>query len=300
MTAAEVAEQLEVSLRTVYRDLAALVAAGVPLATESGPGGGIRIVEGWRTQLDGLTSEEISALLLSGSPQALADLGYRETATAARAKLDATLPDPLRARAAVLRERLHVDAPGWFTRPDAVQALPVLVEGVLSARRVEIAYGPERRRLRLRPLGLVLKSGIWYLVADRTRRGVRSYRVGRIARATLGESFVREPFDLPAYWRSSTAAFEDTMLRYPCRLRLSPHGARRLPDLVPHDHVRAAVASAGPPDAEGFVEVAVRLESEEVAADQLAGLGPGFEVLEPAALRRRMRDVARTMLRRHA
>lgn len=298
LTAAGAARELEVSVRTVYRDLRALTAAGVPIATESGPGGGIRIVEGWRTQLDGLTSEEISAILLSGAPQVLADLGYREVATTARAKLDATLPDPLRARAALLRERLHVDAPGWFGKPDDVRCLPTIVEAVLSARRVAITYGAEPRRFVVRPLGLVIKSGIWYLVA--LRRGEpRTYRVGRIAQATLGEGFVRPPFDLAAHWRAGTAAFEDSTLRFPCRLRLSRHAARRLPDLAPHDRIREAIAAAGPPDPEGFVTVDLRLEGEEVAADQLTGLGAGFEVLSPPSLRRRVREVARAMLRRH-
>jgi predicted DNA-binding transcriptional regulator YafY len=299
-TAAELAAELEVSVRTLYRDIAALLAAGVPVWTEPGPHGGIRLVEGWRTRLDGLTADEAGALLLSGAPQAIADLGLDAVALSARLKLDATLPPELRSRVARIRERFLLDAPAWFARPEPLTALPVVAAAVWEARALDLRYGGRPASRRVEPLGLVLKAGTWYLVA-RQRGELRTYRVGRIDHAELrDERFTRpDDFDLPAWWAASSAAFDRSLLVYPCRLRLSPWAQRRLPDLIPHDAIRRMLADAGPPDADGWREVELLLEGEEVGADQLSGLGAGVEVLEPLALRRRLHEIGAEMARRN-
>lgn len=295
-TAAELADELEVSIRTVYRDVAALMAAGVPLWTETGPQGGVRLVEDWRTRLDGLTADEAAALSLSGARQAIADLGLASVAVSARAKVDATLPAELRGRASRIRERFLLDAPGWFARSEPLDALPAIAEAVWSSRRLDLRYGPRATRRRVDPLGLVLKAGTWYLVA-RHRGELRTYRVGRVQRAAVREeAFVRpEGFDLASWWAESSAAFDRSLLRYACRLRLSPRAARLLPDVVPHDAVREMLARASAPDDAGWREVELRLESEDVAVDQLAALGDGAEVLEPIALRARLHAVGARM-----
>lgn len=295
-TATELAAELAVSVRTLYRDVAALVATGVPLWTEPGRHGGIRLVEGWRTRLDGLTADEASALFLAGAPQAVTDLGLGAVALSARLKLDATLPAQLRGRAGRIRERFHLDAPGWFTRPEPLTALPEIARAVWEARSLELRHHGRPTLRRVDPLGLVLKAGTWYLVA-RQRAELRTYRVGRIDHAELRpETFTRpEGFDLSAWWSASSAAFDRSLLVYPCRVRLSPHAQQRLPHLVPHDAVRRMLADADPPDAAGWRAVDLQLESEEVAADQLCGLGDGLEVLEPAALRRRLHAIAARM-----
>ncbi|MDC0673422.1 helix-turn-helix transcriptional regulator [Nannocystis radixulma] len=297
-TAAELAEELEVSVRTLYRDVAALVAAGFPLWTEPGPHGGIRLVEGWRTRLDGLTAEEASALSLSGAPQAVADLGLGAVALSARAKLDATLPAELRDRAGRIRQRFLLDAPAWFARPEPLTALPAAATAVWESRKLELRHGGRPTSRRVDPLGLVLKAGTWYLIA-RSRGDIRTYRVGRIDHAELlAETFVRpDEFDLAAWWAASSAAFDQSLLVYPCRVRLSPAAQKALPRVVPHDAVRRMLADAGPPDAEGWREVDLLLEGEEVAADQLSGLGGGVEVLAPVELRRRLHLVGIEMAR---
>lgn len=299
-TAAELAEELEVSVRTLYRDVAALVAAGFPLWTEPGPHGGIRLVEGWRTRLDGLTAEEASALSLSGAPQAVADLGLGAVALSARAKLDATLPAELRDRAGRIRQRFLLDAPAWFARPEPLTALPAAATAVWESRKLELRHGGRPTSRRVDPLGLVLKAGTWYLIA-RSRGDIRTYRVGRIDHAELlAETFVRpEEFDLAAWWAASSAAFDQSLLVYPCRVRLSPAAQKALPRVVPHDAVRRMLADAGPPDAEGWRELDLLLEGEEVAADQLSGLGGGVEVLAPVELRRRLHLVGIEMARRN-
>jgi predicted DNA-binding transcriptional regulator YafY len=148
MTAADLAEQLEVSVRTVYRDVAALQEAGVPLWTESGPGGGIRIVDGWRTRLDGLTGDEAAALFLAGAPAAVSDLGLGAVLTAAESKVIATLPPELRRRASRLRERFHLDAPGWFGHEEAPAHLAVVADAVWAGKQVDVAYRRADRPVR--------------------------------------------------------------------------------------------------------------------------------------------------------
>ena len=302
-TAQQLADACEVSVRTIYRDVSALQAAGVPLWTETGPGGGIRLVEGWRTDLDGLTADEAMALFLSGAPGAADALGLGTVLLAAETKVLTTLPSDLRHQAARMRERFHLDAPGWFQRPDSLDHLAAVADAVWAARRLDRRYrradGAVERRVD--PLGLVLKAGTWYLVA-RHRSDVRTYRVGRIERVTARDETFSRPdgFDLAAWWAASSAEFDASLLRYPCRLRLSPPALRALVHVVGPEAGRRAQQSAGEPDAEGWCEVDLLAESEEVAAGQLVALGAGVEVLEPASLRARLHRTATEMAERNA
>ena len=298
-TAERLAEQLEVSVRTVYRDVAALQAAGVPLWTESGPGGGIRLLDGWQSKLSGMTGVETSALMLLGVPGLAADLGLGEQTAAAEAKLLGAMPLPLRAGAELWRSRLHVDAPGWFGRAANAPHLATVARAVLDGRRLRIGYrrgGREVTRT-LDPLGLVAKAGVWYLVAGH-RGATLSFRVSRIGAAVvLDEDALRpDDFDLAAWWARSTAEFDRSLLRYPCRVRLAPAAWRSLPAAVGPE---AARVTPGPADAEGWVEAVLLLESEEVAVQQLTALGPGVEVLEPASLRAGLRAIGAEMARRN-
>jgi predicted DNA-binding transcriptional regulator YafY len=299
-TAQQLAHVLEVSVRTVYRDIATLQQAGVPLWTETGPGGGVRLVPGWRTRLDGLTGDEAAALFLSGGgAAAAADLGLGAVLAAAQTKVLSTLPAELRQRAWRVRERFHLDAPDWFARPDETTHLPTVAEAVWQARRVDVRYrrgdGVTVQR-RLDPLGLVLKAGRWYLVA-RHRGDVRTYRVGRIATAALRvDSFDRpDGFDLAAWWAESAADFDRSVLRDTVRLRLDRAGARLLPHVTNPAPARVALESASPPDGDGWITVALDVESEAVALDQLTALGPHVEILEPRSLRAAFADIGRAM-----
>ncbi|MFG1783133.1 helix-turn-helix transcriptional regulator [Rhodococcus oryzae] len=298
-TAERLAEQLEVSVRTVYRDVAALQAAGVPLWTESGPGGGIRLLDGWQSKLSGMTGVETSALMLLGVPGLAADLGLGEQTAAAEAKLLGAMPLPLRAGAELWRSRLHVDAPGWFGRAANAPHLATVARAVLDGRRVRIGYrrdGGEVTRT-LDPLGLVAKAGVWYLVAAH-RGATLSFRVSRVGAAVVLDEDARRPddFDLASWWARSAAEFDRSLLRYPCRVRLAPAAWRSLPAVIGPE---AARVTPGPSDAEGWVETALMLESEEVAVHQLTALGAGVEVLEPASLRAGLRAIGEEMARRN-
>ncbi len=299
-TASELARTLEVSVRTIYRDVSALQAAGVPLWTETGPAGGIRLVEGWHTDLDGLTGDEAMALSLAGAPGAADALGLGAVLLAAETKVRSALPPELRARSARVRERFHLDAPGWFHRPDATAHLAAVADAVWSSKRLDLVYGPTDRTVRRRvdPLGLVMKSGTWYLVA-RHRDQIRTYRVGRIHTVSRrSEGFDRpEGFDLVAHWTASTAEFDASLLRFRCRLRLAPWALRSLPHTVDPVAGRDALESASEPDDDGWRIVEVNAESEEVAASQIVALAPGVEVLDPPGLRQRLGEVGRGLAR---
>ena len=296
-TAAELAEELDVSVRTIYRDVAELQGAGVPLWTESGPGGGIRLLPGWRSRVEGLTGDEAAVLPLAGLP-ALSELGLGTVALSARLKVRSTLPPELRSRAARLEERFHLDAPGWFHRPDPTEHLAALAEALWSERRVELLYdrGGRTVRRRVDPFGLVLKAGTWYLVA-RHRGTVRTYRVGRVRACTpLDDTFERPTdFDLASWWEASSREFDRSILRYRCELELSPRAQRRLPQVTDPAAAQEALERGRPGAREGWVAVELDCEAEEVIADQLRALGDGVEVCSPAALRDRVHRAAQAV-----
>lgn len=308
-TAPELAAALEVSVRTVYRDVGALQAAGVPLWTETGPRGGIRLVEGWQVPVQGLTAEEAGALFLTGVPAAAAELGLGAVMATAQVKLMSTLPPELAARAQRVRERFHLDAPGWFQRAEPLEHLGVVARAVWGGRRLELRYGSATRPFVVDPLGVVLKSGTWYLVAAPADGAVgepvapRTYRLSRVASAVgLDVRGTRPPgFDLATWWERSAREFNRSLLGGEVRVRLGPRGARLAPMAlvgVPVDE--ALEAALGTEDEAGWVELTLPVESEEVALDQLLALGAEVEVLAPASLRAALRDIGAAMAARHA
>ncbi|MCT2582852.1 helix-turn-helix transcriptional regulator [Actinophytocola gossypii] len=301
-TAAELAEALAVSERTVYRDIASLEAAGVPLWTEQGRSGGIRLVDGWRTRLDGLTGKEAAAMLATGVPEVLAELGLGSALTGARAKVLATLPAGLRDYAEQVGARFHLDAPGWFHRPEEARHLTAVASAVADARRVRVRYrraDSEVERL-LEPLGVVGKAGVWYLVARPVPGEVpRTYRVARLVAVEPSETFTRPDFDLATWWAETSARFERSLLRDRVRLRLSPWAQRVLREVTDPEAAAEALAAAGEPDDEGWREVSLAVEAEDVALTQLCGLGAGVEVLSPPSLRAALADVGRAMAARN-
>ncbi len=301
MTAAELAQELEVSERTVTRDAQALSEAGVPVYAERGRAGGYRLVGGYRTRLTGLARSEAEVLFLSGVPGALREMGLEDAASAARLKVSAALIPSLSDASHTAAQRFHLDAPAWFREPKTPDLLPVVADAVWDDRRVVARYrrGDDEVERPLEPYGLVLKAGVWYLcarVADRD-----AFRVYRIDRFTAverqgEERFVRdEGFDLPAFWDERAEQFARSILRAEVVVRLSADGARRLPYAVDPAAAREALKAAdAPPNDDGWVTVTLPVESEEVARGQLAELGPEVEVLAPESLRARFAtDAAR-------
>jgi predicted DNA-binding transcriptional regulator YafY len=287
LTASELAERLEVSVRTVYRDLDALSSAGIPVYAERGPHGGCRLVDGYRTSLTGLTVHEADALFLAGLPGPAQELGLDSVLAAAQLKVLAALPERLRATAMVARQRFHLDVPAWFREAPERGELEAVASAVWSDRRIHVTY---RRRdgkvveRSLDPLGLVLKAGLWYLVA-RAEDQLRVYRVSRLERVTAtDERFERDAgFDLAAFWAQASAAFEQSLPELPATVRISPAARERL-ELLGEGVARSAVERR-PADARGWITLALRFERLEYAHSLLLRLGAEVEVLDPPELR---------------
>ncbi|MEV6280839.1 WYL domain-containing protein [Nocardia sp. NPDC051832] len=297
-TAPELAEALEVSVRTVYRDVEALSEAGVPVYSEPGRLGGIRLVDGYRTRLTGLTSEEADAVLLAGLPGAAADLGLGTVLATAQLKVLAALPPELRGRATRVAERVHIDVPGWFHRPEETPTLATLADALWHDRRLQVTYGRKDRPVErlLDPLGLVLKAGTWYLLA-RHRDDIRSYRVGRISSAQqTGEFFTRPvDFDLAAHWVEVQEGFAQSMLRVHARCRIRADHVRLLRHSFDPAVVTAALASMTEPDADGWAEIDLACESYPVLVHSILPLGAAAEILDPPELRAEVAAIAAAM-----
>src|SRR5688572_5970804 len=283
-TAARLAEELEVSVRTIYRDVEALSSAGVPIYTEAGPGGGVRLVDGYRTRLTGLTADEAEALALSGLPGAASELGLGTVLAAAQLKVDAALPPELRSRAVRMRERFHLDAPGWFAREEAVPHLATLSRAVWEEERVEVRYrkrDAEVKRL-LDPLGLVLKAGVWYLVARSGRtRSLRTFRVSRVQSVRLlGEPVERpDDFDLATHWAEASVDFLGTWSTTPVLARMRGDLLWLVRYVQDPRSAETAMASASEPDADGWVTLTLQFENIDMAGYELMRLGGDVEVL---------------------
>lgn len=298
MTARELARELEVSERTVYRDVLALSEAGVPVYAEQGRRGGYRLVDGYRTRLTGLSRTEAEALFLAGLPGPAEDMGLAEAVAAARLKVLAALPPSLQDAPARTGQRFHLDVAGWFDDAGPPPMLAALARAVWRDETVVLRYRRDREvTRRADPYGLVLKGGVWYLVA-RVGEDLRTYRVGRVtAVEPTGESFVRdETFDLKAFWAERAAQFVETLLTGTVTIRLSREGARALRHAVEAPAARRALEAAGEPDGQGRITTRLPVESLDVAYIQLLRLGPEVEVLDPPELRERMAEAAR----RHA
>jgi predicted DNA-binding transcriptional regulator YafY len=301
LTAGELADELEVSVRTIHRDVEALSEAGVPIYAERGPHGGIRLVDGYRTRLTGMTPDEAEALFLSGLPGPAAELGLGTVVTAARLKVLAALPPELRTRASRLVERFHLDATGWFHAGEAVPHLAVLSEAVWETRRVEIDYarGDLTVQRTIAPLGLVLKAGVWYVVAS-AEESLRTYRVGRVVGARpLDERFERpDGFDLAAFWAESSAAYEREAPRVEVTVRVQENRIEWLRDAVGGATVDAAVRLPAE-DPEGWQRLRLRLDWPGEVPARLLSVGPYLEVLEPPEIRQRLIEIARATAARY-
>jgi predicted DNA-binding transcriptional regulator YafY len=281
LTAAELAERLEVSVRTVHRDVESLGEAGVPIEAVRGPAGGYRLAGGYRTRLTGLTADEAGALFAAGIPGPAAELGLGGELAAARLKVLAALPSELQERATRASRLFHLDSRRWFRAEDRVPHLPSLAAAVWSGCRVRLRYREGRRVVQrtLDPLGLVLKGGAWYLVARRSA-GMRVYRVSRVAAVrALDEVFERPPeFELAAFWDEWSRAFEQGRPQVEVTVRVAEDVRRYLP---------------GEPRLTEDGRAVVAFENLGEAYRELLRFGTGVEVLEPAELRARVAATSR-------
>jgi predicted DNA-binding transcriptional regulator YafY len=308
MTAGELAGELEVSERTIYRDLDALSAAGVPVYAERGPGGGCALLDSYRTTLTGLTQDEVRALFMLSIPAPLAELGVDQELKMALLKLSAALPATRRHDEERARQRIHLDSSGWFETREPVPHLQTLQRAVWEDRKLHLAY-----RLRFEaqaewlvaPYGLVAKANVWHLVCARGGH-LRVYRVSQVLEAAISDESFERPadFDLAAFWQAWCAEVEEHRPYYPVVVRVAPDLVPWLPhyfgEPIREEIVRAQGTEAGSPDAQGWIRVTLPFESLPEARERLLGFGGAMEIVAPVALRESVVDFARQVVARYA
>jgi predicted DNA-binding transcriptional regulator YafY len=295
LTAQALARELEVSERTIYRDIDALSVAGVPIYGEAGPAGGYALLDSYRTTLTGLTDGELRALFMLSIPDALVDLGLSQPLRSALLKLSAALPAARRGDEQHVRQRFYLDSAWWRPGEEPVPHLSTIQQAVWQDRRVWLDY-------RIEPLGiditqmvdsiaLVAKAGVWYVVCA-IQGTLRVYRLATLSGVRLTEEGFQRPadFDLQTFWRDWCAEQEQSRSRFAVTLRVAPHFA---PELVRRigEQARRGLAS-GSIDAGGWTIVSLHFESLEAARERILSFGGGVEVLEPPALRWSVQDLA--------
>ncbi|MBW4438432.1 MAG: YafY family transcriptional regulator [Pleurocapsa minor GSE-CHR-MK-17-07R] len=283
-TTLALAETLEVSRRTILRDIEALSIAGVPVHAEAGHGGGVYLDEGYRVSLTGLKEAEVRALFVSTRPGPLGDVGLGQAADATLLKLFAALPSLHRQEARRMQQRIHLDPAWWWHKGEPLPHLETLKAAVFEDYRVRVRYargdGEVSERI-LEPYSLVAKASVWYLIARRDEE-LRTYRVSRfLAVEVLDTHFERdETFDLAQYWHTHSSEFVANLPTFAFTLRLP---AARLQFLNWYASGRFTVRDSTP---EGtYLVIDLQVSSLDEARMLVLGLGTDAEIIEPDALR---------------
>jgi predicted DNA-binding transcriptional regulator YafY len=304
VTSQQLSKRLEVSMRTIHRDMEALSAAGVPVFALRGAQGGWKLDENWRTQVPGLDESELRAFLMA-QPQVIGDRRLAAAAERGLGKLLAAMPSALREQAASMRQRLYVDAAAWRSTPEDLSALPLIQDAVARDRKLSFVYagrgyggepprsGPEERIVD--PLGLVVKGSTWYLVAH-SNKEPRTFRVSRILKAKLLNASAERPthFDLEKYWKESTQQFEKKLPGCEVVLRLKTETAEELKKWIGVNAVPTAE-----PQRQGWIVARVVFDDDRHAQFVVQGLGASAEVVAPMELRDHVLTSAAAVLRQH-
>lgn len=304
MSATQLAAELEVTVRTIHRDIDQLSAAGVPVYADRGRNGGFQLQDGYRTMLTGLNQSEAETLFLAGLPGPAAQMGLADVLSTARLKLLAALPANIQPSAERIAARFHLDAGAWFHSVDQLPSLPMIAHAVWGEHMLKMRYQPsgqpDTRTRKVAPLGLVLKSGIWYLVAQ-SSRSVCTYRAAKIYDAEVcDETFTRpKPFDLVAHWEKSVRDYEASVYRDYADVRLSPVGLKRLSLLGPYV-TSSASSTAGKPDRKGWVRCRLPIESLDFGIRELLRLGDEVVVIGPPVLRTQLAQTADRIAKLHS
>ena len=305
LSADMLAREFEVSVRTIYRDIDHLSAAGVPVYAERGRTGGFALHEGYRTRLTGFTAAEAEAIVLAGASSAATDLGLGPELATAQLKLLASLPPDSGASAQRVAARFHLDHVAWYSPAAAPNILPLLAAAVWRETRIRVRYESWKELVtrELEPLGLVLKAGLWYLVAGAGRGEPRTYRVSNIKELdVLGATFERPArFDLARHWEAWVKDFESRQINARALVKLSPAGLKLLRDVSPSS-AQAVDTAHKPTNPKGWVKAEIPIESIDHSARHLLRLGAEIEVLKPLELRvaiaREARQVAEIYAKR--
>ena len=306
MSATQLAAELEVSPRTILRDIDQLSATGVPVWSDRGRDGGFQLREGWRTQLTGLTDKEAQALFLAGLPSAATELGLGHESASAQLKMLASLPSALQHDALRVSERLHVDTLDWFRGNTAPEHLQSVADAVWNQRPITMRYESwsGERDHSVKPLGLVLKAGVWYMVAlalpltvSAGKPEPRTYRLSNIQTLSVQDKIFKRPkrFDLSKFWQAATKRFETDIYTATATVRLTARGMKLLKQTSPAIQqalVNTAVHDTRDPN---WSRAEIPIESISHATNQLLALGADVEVLTPAELRASLAGMVREL-----
>ncbi|MCD9022191.1 helix-turn-helix transcriptional regulator [Cohnella silvisoli] len=285
LSSRELAVQLEVSERTIHRDMEALSVAGIPVYAERGPKGGWALSEGYRNQMTGMTTDEIRSLLLLHSSSVVRDLGLQDQVQTAFRKLFSALPLTVQRETETVRELIHVDGAGWHSSIHSeMPCLPIVQEAIWAQRKLKIVYRSwdsvsETERF-VCPLGLVAKQSIWYLIAQ-TEEEIRTYRISRLKNASMLEETFSRPggFDLAAYWEQSTKNFKSNLPRFPASVKVASARWSRF-----SQERYVTVLTSEKVDDEGWVKADVEFNTLESACEIILGYGRHVQALSPALL----------------
>jgi predicted DNA-binding transcriptional regulator YafY len=293
MTAQALAAELEVSPRTILRDVDALSAAGIPIYAEGGHGGGIALDENYRVTLTGLKEAEVRALFLSSNAELLKDIGLGEAAKSTQRKLFAALPPPHQPSVDYIRQRILIDPTWWWHDSEPLPFWAELQQAVYEDRLIRATYENYRGEIverLLEPYSLVAKSSLWYLVASRDGQ-LRTYRVSRFHHVTLLDEHFRraEDFDLPTYWQSHVQEFASAISEYSFTLRIHSSRINFARWLTPG---RCEIIEA----AEDWITARFHMESMDLAQMLVFGLAGQVGVVEPKELQEAVVGRAREIL----
>lgn len=293
ITAAELARELEVSVRTARRDLDSLAMSGVPIYSRPGRGGGWSLIGGATTDLTGLSSGEANALFLAVGASSTASPALRSAVS----KLAQALPETFRADAANASEAVVVDQTRWGSQPRQNEANPffeTLQESVVRRRQVVLGYaGPNKPQSvrAVHPLGLVVKAGVWYLVAG-TESGQRTFRLTRIVSAELQDLPSKRPanFDLSEAWDAITVRVRDRKT-----IAIAEGSARTW--TLPHlRFVFSTGLDVGDEVQPGWRSISVSSESAEAMLAQIAGFGSAVQITSPQSIRDGLATIGRELV----
>ena len=297
LTSRTLAERLEVSERTIHRDMEALSFSGIPVVALRGSTGGWSLLGEYRTNLTGLNEAEIQSLFVTQPPKLLADLQLKKASEGALLKLLAALPAMYRQGAEQARRRIHIDTAGWARHEEAVPLLPVVQDAIWSERKLRFTYqrgpGCDDVEREVDPLGLVAKGSAWYLVAG-VGDNILTYRISRMSSAEVLDQrcAVPEGFDLAAFWEQSTTKFKTALPNYRAKFRVAPDAFLRLRFAGRFARVGDTVET----DSDGWMRVEVGFDVEEMASEYALGFGSKLEVLEPRSLREKVIAAAREVI----
>lgn len=284
MTAKELANELEVSDRTILRDMDALSNAGIPIVSDRGKEGGWRLLDNFRSKLSGLNIDDIKSLFLFPSGNLLEDLGLNIQALDTRQKLLAAIPGTFRDEAQAIWERIHIDSSTWRQSKEKVDTLKTVQQAVWESKKLKIYYeqadGEQKERL-IEPLGLVAKGNRWYLVASRNGE-LRNYRVSRIHRAKVEDETFSRPlnFSLADYWEQSKKEFIKNLPQYDVQVEIHPAIIQR----INFTGKFVQFIQRENPNEDKWIPATLRFNDQQEAVEFILGFANKMRVISPGDL----------------